>query len=78
MYLPISLFRQRNRKPSWVSPIPRDHELTEDDIDSFVQCLLPILRLALFTRRGIYEVALCIKNLTELRPKLILPELMER
>ena len=69
---------ERHTKPSWQPPIPLKSQLTEKDIDSFVQCLLPVLWLALYTRRGIYEVALTVKNLAELRPAIVLPGLIER
>lgn len=70
--------RERHSKPSWEPTVPSSAKLTEKDIDVFVECLLPTLWLALFTRRGIFDVAICIKNLAQLRPTMVLPELMER
>ena len=78
LHCTLLCYSERNTKASWQPMIPSEFRLTEADIDSFVQCLSPVLKLALFTRRGIYEVALTVKNLTELRPNMILPELMER
>lgn len=52
--------------------------LTEEDIDDFVQCLLPSLWLSIFSKLGTIEAAIAVQNLSLLRPSMILPTLIEK
>lgn len=70
--------RERYSKPFWGAPIPQGTRLTEEDIDAFVKCVLPSVRMAVFSRIGIFEVALTMRNLSVLRPELVIPDLLER
>ena len=59
--------------------IPAQFQLTETDIDQFVSCLLPSLRLALFTKeeRNQFQIAGCLGPLSTIRPRLFVPDIIE-
>ena len=59
--------------------IPAEFHLAETDIDRFVACLLPSLRLALFTKeeRNQFQIAGCLGPLSTIRPRLFVPDMIE-
>jgi proteasome activator subunit 4 len=74
----LRLKKERYTKPSWIPVPPKEYHLTEDDIDSFVQPLLPILWLSIFNKLSAVEASISVQNLALLRPALIFPPLMEK
>ena len=58
--------------------MPSEKCLTEHDIDRFVQSVLPVMRLAVFSRVGMMDAATAIQCLALVRPEEVLPDLMEK
>ncbi|MEQ2191657.1 hypothetical protein XENOCAPTIV_000731, partial [Xenoophorus captivus] len=65
------LHRERYRKPSWLTPIPDTHKLTEEDITTFVQSMMQPVLLAMFSKTGSLDAAQALQNLALMRPELI-------
>lgn len=72
------LYVERYRKPSWKRPHPESHKLTEQDITDFVECLKPVALQAMYSSISPTDAAKLFKNLADLRPALILPEVILR
>lgn len=72
------LVDERFSKPSWIRPIPEAHRLTEDCITKFVTCFRPVAMQAIYSRMNTNDVGRIFKVLSELRPELIIPGVIER
>ena len=70
--------RERHSKPGWFLYIPDSAKLTEADIDAFVCCLVPVVRMAVFSKTGTVEAALTLHSLALVRPETVLPDLLNR
>ena len=70
--------RERHSKPGWFLYIPDSAKLTEADIDAFVRCLVPVVRMAVFSKTGTVEAALTLHSLALVRPEMVLPDLLNR
>lgn len=70
------LHRERFRKPSWHTPVPESHRLTDADITQFVEILKPAVFTAMFGKGMSQDAA--IRNLSLLRPEIIIPPLLEK
>lgn len=53
-------------------------KLKDTDIDAFVQCLLPLLKMAMFSKIGSADAASTYHNLALIRPEMVLPDLLDR
>jgi proteasome activator subunit 4 len=53
-------------------------KLKDTDIDAFVQCLLPLLKMAMFSKIGSVDAASTYHNLALIRPEMVLPDLLDR
>ena len=62
----------------WYSTAPDGAKLTEENIDDFVCCLLPAVRMAMFSKFGTLDAAIAFHNLALLRPEVVLPDLLTR
>ncbi|XP_047208464.1 proteasome activator complex subunit 4A isoform X1 [Girardinichthys multiradiatus] len=72
------LHRERYRKPSWLTPIPDSHKLTEEDITMFVQSMMQPVLLAMFSKTGSLDAAQALQNLALMRPELVIPPVLEK
>ncbi|XP_016892945.1 proteasome activator complex subunit 4A isoform X2 [Cynoglossus semilaevis] len=72
------LHRERYKKPSWLTPIPNSHKLTEEDITNFVQSMMQPVLLAMFSKMGSLHAAQALQNLALLRPELVIPPVLEK
>jgi proteasome activator subunit 4 len=72
------LYRERYEKPNWLPPTPDAFRLTEDDIDAFVDSILPAVKQCLFSKFGPMEATNIYQQLALLRPQKILPDLLEK
>lgn len=72
------LHRERYRKPSWLTPIPDTHKLTEEDITEFVQSMMQPVLLAMFSKTGSLDAAQALQNLALMRPELVIPPVLEK
>uniref|UniRef100_A0A1A7WAV3 Proteasome (Prosome, macropain) activator subunit 4 n=1 Tax=Iconisemion striatum TaxID=60296 RepID=A0A1A7WAV3_9TELE len=72
------LHRERYRKPSWLTPIPESHKLTEEDITDFVLSMMQPVLLAMFSKTGSLDAAQALQNLALMRPELVIPPVLEK
>ena len=79
MYVCICIyFSERFSKPDWRPRIPANSHLTEDDIDKFVDYMLPSLQQAMYAKAHFVTAAVAMQNLALLRPERVLPDLLEK
>ncbi|XP_075933535.1 proteasome activator complex subunit 4A isoform X1 [Anarhichas minor] len=72
------LHRERYKKPTWLTPIPDSHKLTEEDITGFVESMMQPVLLAMFSKTGSLDAAQALQNLALMRPELVIPPVLER
>ena len=72
------IFSERYHKLTWETPIPDSHKLTEEDIDRFVESIRGVAMQAMFSKLGCSDVSVALQHLATLRPKMIIPMLIER
>lgn len=70
--------RERFAKPTWLPSIPESVQLTEDEIDAFVDCVLPATWQCMFSRFGPMEAVNVFQQLAIVRPQKVLPGLLEK
>ena len=71
-------FSEKFSKPDWRPQIPASTHLTENDIDKFLDCMLPSLQQAMFAKAHFVTAAVAMQNLALLRPERVLPDLLEK
>lgn len=71
-------FRERYKKQSWQTPIEDKDKLTEDDITKFVESMKPVIFVSMFSKYGSQDSAIALRHLSNLRPELVVPDLLER
>uniref|UniRef100_A0A9J7YHM4 Proteasome activator subunit 4 n=1 Tax=Cyprinus carpio carpio TaxID=630221 RepID=A0A9J7YHM4_CYPCA len=80
--LPVSvvkrLHRERYRMPTWLTPVPQSHLLSEQDITDFVESMKQPVLLAMFSKTGSLDAAQALQNLALLRPELVIPPVLEK
>lgn len=74
----VHRYRERYKKPTWLMRTPESHKLTDEDIDRFVESMKGIVSQAVYSKFGCAEVATALQHLAVLRPKMIIPVLIER
>ncbi|CAJ0962986.1 unnamed protein product [Ranitomeya imitator] len=72
------LHRERYKKPSWLTPVPDSHKLSDQDVTDFVQSVMQPVLLAMFSKTGSLEAAQALQNLALMRPELVIPPVLER
>ncbi|XP_046884684.1 proteasome activator complex subunit 4A isoform X1 [Hypomesus transpacificus] len=72
------LHRERYRRPTWLTPVPDSHLLTEQDITTFVESMMQPVLLAMFSRTGSLDAAQALQNLALMRPELVIPPVLEK
>ncbi|KAJ7987499.1 hypothetical protein DPEC_G00327130 [Dallia pectoralis] len=72
------LHRERYRKPTWLTPVPDSHKLTEEDITAFVESMMQPVLLAMFSKTGSLEAAQALQNLALMRPEIVIPPVLEK
>jgi proteasome activator subunit 4 len=76
------LFRERyqinQRKPTWRTPIPESHKLTDTDIDVFVNSMIPIAMTGIFNKRCSPIFYDALHYLAIMRPNLVIPNVVEK
>ena len=71
------IHRERYKKPSWRTPIPDTHRLTENDINQFVDSMRNVVMISMFSRFGSAEAAQALQSLSLLRPEKVIPPVLE-
>ena len=74
----LTSFRERKEKKEWFPSVPDSVKLKDTDIDAFVKCLLPLLKMAMFSKVGSADAASTYHNLALIRPEMVLPDLLDR
>ncbi|XP_076019061.1 proteasome activator complex subunit 4A isoform X2 [Genypterus blacodes] len=72
------LHRERYRKPTWLTPVPESHKLTDEDITDFVASMMQPVLLAMFSKTGSLDAAQALQNLALMRPELVIPPVLEK
>lgn len=72
------LHRERTQHLSWMTPVPKEYQLTNNDITEFVKSVLPAALLSMFSKRGCLDSVIALQNLGVLRPEIVIPPLLER
>nr|DBA27145.1 TPA: hypothetical protein GDO54_011320 [Pyxicephalus adspersus] len=72
------LHRERYKKPSWLTPVPDSHKLSDQDVTDFVESIMQPVLLAMFSKTGSLEAAQALQNLALMRPELVIPPVLER
>uniref|UniRef100_A0A671S9F1 Proteasome activator complex subunit 4A-like n=1 Tax=Sinocyclocheilus anshuiensis TaxID=1608454 RepID=A0A671S9F1_9TELE len=72
------LHRERYWTPTWLTPVPESHLLSEQDITDFVESMKQPVLLAMFSKTGSLDAAQALQNLALLRPELVIPPVLEK
>ncbi|XP_063300040.1 proteasome activator complex subunit 4 [Pelobates fuscus] len=72
------LHRERYKKPSWLTPVPDSHKLSDQDVTDFVESIIQPVLLAMFSKTGSGDAAQALQNLALMRPELVIPPVLER
>ncbi|CAG0897570.1 unnamed protein product, partial [Darwinula stevensoni] len=72
------LHRERDKRPKWEPKIPEPYLLKEEDIDHFVQCLLPSALLTIYHKLGLKEAGLTLHFLALLRPEKVIAPVVDK
>ncbi|PVD25485.1 hypothetical protein C0Q70_13141 [Pomacea canaliculata] len=70
------LHRERFKKPSWLTPVPESHHLSNALITQFVEMLKPAVFTAMFGKGSCQDSA--VRHLAMMRPEIITPPLLEK
>ena len=72
------IYRERYKKPSWRTPIPEQYKLTEENINEFVDSIVNVVMISMFSRFGSAESATALQSLSLLRPEKVIPPVLEK
>ncbi|KAL5009261.1 hypothetical protein ScPMuIL_014842 [Solemya velum] len=72
------VYRERHKKPSWETPVPETHKLTDEEISRFVASMKPVVFTAMFSKYGSHDSAVALRHLANMRPEIIVPTLLEK
>jgi proteasome activator subunit 4 len=73
-----NLCRERYKPPSWLTPVPQTCHLSNADVTVFVESMLPIVLVAMFSKGLRHDVAVAFQHLSSLRPEIVIPPLLEQ
>lgn len=73
----LSSSSERTNRPVWFFNPPESYRLTEKDIDNFVDCLKECAFMAIFNKNHLEWAAETCRYLSQLRPAMIVPPLVE-
>lgn len=68
---------ERTDRSVWFFNPPESHRLTEQDIDDFVECLKECAFISIFNKNHLEWAAEACHYLSQLRPAIIVPPLVE-
>ncbi|XP_046617317.1 proteasome activator complex subunit 4-like [Neodiprion virginianus] len=74
----LRLHRERYGKQTWEEPVPESFKLTDEDVDRFVLSIKPLAMTAMFGKMGGIDAGQALQYLATMRPKLIIPDVLER
>ncbi|CAF1410376.1 unnamed protein product, partial [Rotaria sordida] len=71
------VYFERTSNPVWYFNPPKSHRLSDEDIDEFVNCLKEYAFISIFNKNHLDLAAETCHYLSQLRPQLIVPPLVE-
>jgi len=71
------LHYERHKEKYWLPSVPDNYKLTEQDINDFIDCLLDIVMISMFNPLGSSDSEASLRNLVQLRPKIVIPKVMK-
>lgn len=79
----IAILRERyqatkHKQPTWKTPVPESHKLTDADVDAFVNSMMPIAMIGIFNKRCSYIFFDALHYLCVMRPSLVIPNVLEK
>lgn len=77
-YFQDRIVSERYKKHPWKKQIPDDYKIRNEDITEFVEAFKPIAMKIIYSRMQAYDITKILKGLADLRPELILPEIIEK
>ncbi|KAK3093564.1 hypothetical protein FSP39_017345 [Pinctada imbricata] len=72
------LHRERYKKPSWDTHIPDNTKLTDQNVTDFVKSIAPVVSVAMFSKFGSHDSAIALRYLSNMRPEIVVPDLLEK
>ncbi|XP_046740797.1 proteasome activator complex subunit 4-like [Diprion similis] len=78
LHFVLRLHKERYGKQTWEEPVPEAFKLTDEDVDRFVLSIKPLVMTAMFGKMGGFEASQALQYLATMRPKLIIPDVLER
>lgn len=79
MFIYCRVHKQRtNYKNTWENKVPVSHQLTDDDITKFVECMLNVALQAMFSRAGVNDACVALQQLAVLRPAMVVAPTVEK
>lgn len=72
------LITERYKKHPWKEPIPDDYKLTDECVTKFVLSMKPVALQTMFSRAQHNDIYKIFKHLADLRPELIIPDVIDR
>ena len=75
----VIVSRERHAKKHWWRATKDESsQLTDEDIDRFVQSLLPLLLTCMYANRYFGPAAITFRELAALRPDMVIPPVIDR
>jgi proteasome activator subunit 4 len=72
------LHRERYADKSWLPSVPESHRLREEDINDFVNSLMDVMMISMFSQSGKSDSETCLRYLAQLSPEIVLPKVMHK
>ncbi|XP_034049345.1 proteasome activator complex subunit 4B-like [Thalassophryne amazonica] len=70
--------RERHAAPSWITLVPENKRLTDEDLQEFTRSLIGPALLAMFSKTGSTNAAYALQNLALLAPELAIAPVLEK
>jgi proteasome activator subunit 4 len=72
------LHRERYADKSWLPSVPESHRLREEDINDFVNSLMDVMMISMFSQSGNSDSDTCLRYLAQLSPEIVLPKVTHK
>lgn len=72
------LITERYKKHPWKEPIPDEYKLTDECVTKFVLSMKPVALQMMYSRAQHNDIYKIFKHLADLRPELIVPDVIDR
>lgn len=72
------LISERYKQHPWRRQVADEYKLRDEDVTEFIEIFKPVALQAMFSRLSFIDVGKIFKGLADLRPELIVPDIIER